>query len=90
MFCIDEIKRMFIEFDNESGMKNLTLIHLNDSEVPFGSKKDRHSVLGTGYIWGSDISSLVYLLNYCKENSIPMILETNCMSMNVLQQIQCE
>jgi deoxyribonuclease-4 len=87
---IDEIKRMFIEFDNEIGMKNLTLIHLNDSEVPFGSKKDRHSVLGTGYIWGSDISSLVYLLNYCKENSIPMILETNCMSMNVLQQIQCE
>jgi deoxyribonuclease-4 len=87
---IDEIKRMFTEFDNEIGIKNLTLIHLNDSEVPFGSKKDRHSVLGTGYIWGKDISSLIYLLNYCKENSIPMILETECTSMCVLHKIQDE
>jgi|688.fasta_scaffold00700_40 deoxyribonuclease-4 len=85
---IDEVKRMFIEFDNEIGIKNLTLIHLNDSEVPFGSKKDRHSVLGTGYIWGRDISSLIYLLDYCKENSIPMILETNCMSMCVLHELE--
>jgi len=87
---IDEIKRMFNEFDNEIGIDNLTLIHLNDSLVPYGSKKDRHAVLGTGYIWGNDISSLLYLLDYCKEKKIPMILETECTSMSVLHEIQCQ
>jgi deoxyribonuclease-4 len=85
---IDEIKRMFFEFDNEIGIDNLTLIHLNDSEVPFGSKKDRHAVLGTGYIWSDDVSSLLYLLNYCKEKNIPMILETECSSMHALYELQ--
>jgi len=85
---IDEIKRMFNEFDNEVGIKNLTLIHLNDSEVPFGSKKDRHAILGTGYIWNENMDSLLYLLNYCKEMNIPMILETECSSMCVLQEFQ--
>jgi len=87
---IDEIKRMFNEFDNEIGIDNLTLIHLNDSLVPYGSKKDRHAVLGTGYIWGNDITSLLYLLDYCKEKKIPMILETDCISMNILHEIQCQ
>lgn len=87
---VDEIKRMINEFDSEIGIKNLTVIHLNDSEVPFGSKKDRHAVLGTGYIWGRSVVSLLYLLDFCKENSIPMILETNCMSMCVLHQLQAE
>lgn len=84
---IDEIKRMFNEFDNEIGLDNLSLIHLNDSLVPFGSKKDRHSVLCTGYIWGEDHSSLIYLLNYCNDKKIPMIIETECMSLDVLYQI---
>ena len=85
---IDEIERMFFEFNIEIGIENLTLIHLNDSEVPFGSKKDRHEVLGYGHIWGSDVSSLIYLLNYCREKEIPMILETSCNSFDILHQLQ--
>ena len=85
---IDEIIRMFNEFDSEIGLPNLTLIHLNDSEVPFGSKKDRHEVLGYGHIWGSDVTSLLYLLNYCREKEIPMILETSCNSFDTLYELQ--
>ena len=85
---IDEIKRMFNEFDNDIGIDNLTLIHLNDSEVPFGSKKDRHEVLGYGHIWSNDVSSLLYLLNYCREKEIPMILETSCNSFDTLHELQ--
>ena len=85
---IDEIDRMFFEFDNEIGIEKITLIHLNDSEVPFGSKKDRHEVLGYGHIWGNDITSLLYLLNFCREKEIPMILETSCNSFDTLHQLQ--
>ena len=85
---VDEIKRMFFEFDNDIGIENLTVIHLNDSEVPFGSKKDRHEVLGYGHIWGEDVTSLLYLLNYCREKCIPMILETGCNSFDTLHQLQ--
>jgi len=87
---IDEIKRMFNEFDLEIGLNKLCLIHLNDSEVPLGSKKDRHTVLGTGYIWREDMSSLVYLLNFCDERAIPIVIETNCMSLCVLNELQKE
>ena len=85
---VDEVKRMFNEFDIAIGLRNLSLIHLNDSIVPFGSKKDRHAVLGTGYIWREDITSLLYLLNFCTEKQIPMILETNCTIMDVLNDLQ--
>lgn len=86
----DEVKRMFDEFDFHMGLDKLSLVHLNDSEVHFGSKKDRHAVLGTGYIWGKDMSSLVYLLNFCNDRGIPIVIETNCMSLCVLHQLQRE
>jgi deoxyribonuclease-4 len=85
---IDEIERMFDEFDSEIGLEKITLIHLNDSEVPFGSKKDRHEILGYGHIWGGDVSSLLYLLNFCRERDIPMVLETSCNSFDTLHQLQ--
>ena len=36
---IEEVDRMFAEFDNEIGMKYFKLLHLNDSEVKLGAKK---------------------------------------------------
>jgi apurinic endonuclease APN1 len=71
------LKQFFKDFDSIIGLKYLTLIHLNDSLTKFGSKKDRHMNLGQGHIWKDDMSSLFYLLNFCTEKKIPMVLETN-------------
>jgi deoxyribonuclease-4 len=72
----DGVKKMFDDFDNYIGLEKFSLLHLNDSEVPFGSKKDRHECLGYGHIWKEDNKSLKYLLKKCGENDIPIILET--------------
>ena len=72
-----EVTRMFEEFDNIIGIDKFTLLHLNDSKVPLGSKKDEHALLGTGYIWRNSFDSLIFLLDKCKEYGIPVMLETH-------------
>lgn len=39
---------------NECGEKSIALIHLNDSKTKKNSKKDRHAVVGQGYIKNLD------------------------------------
>lgn len=73
---IKEVDRMFKDFEEILGMNNFKLLHLNDSEVPIGAKKDRHASLGLGYIWNKSFKSLVHLLNKCKHYNIPIVLET--------------
>ena len=73
---IEEVDKMFDDFDKYVGLDKFNLLHLNDSEVTFGSKKDRHECLGYGHIWKEDNKSLKHLLKKCGENEIPIILET--------------
>ncbi len=88
---IEEVDRLFSDFDRELGLDNFYLLHLNDSLVPLGSKKDAHACLGDGHIWQTDFASLVHLLNKCKEYRIPMVLETHGLDMLTLAQLQpCE
>ena len=82
-----EVERMFEEFDDIIGLDNFTLLHLNDSEVPLGSRKDRHACLGTGYIWGESFDSLILLLDTCKAHGIPAVLETHGTDMLTLSQL---
>jgi deoxyribonuclease-4 len=79
-----EVKRMFEDFDRIIGIKKFTLLHLNDSVVPFGSKKDHHALLGTGCIWENSFESLILLVNTCNQYKIPMLLETHGLDMLVL------
>jgi deoxyribonuclease-4 len=72
----DEVDKMFYDFDKYIGLDKFNLLHLNDSEVKFNSKKDRHECIGDGYIWKDDNTSLEYLLKKCGEKQIPIILET--------------
>ena len=51
----------------------LKLIHLNDSQTPFGSKRDRHEILGKGYIW-KDPRLLTILFKLFKKT--PFVCET--------------
>ena len=74
---VEGVKKMFSDFDKKIGMDKFILLHLNDSEVKMGAKKDRHARIGTGYIWGKSYDSLIYLLDTCKKYKIPCILETH-------------
>ena len=74
---IEGVDKIFEDFERLLGIENFYLLHLNDSKVPIGSKKDSHACLGEGWIWKKSFKSLVYLLNKCKQNQIPMVLETD-------------
>jgi apurinic endonuclease APN1 len=60
-------------------LKTITLIHLNDSETPLNSHKDRHACIGKGYIFKNKagIEALLYLLELAGKNKIPLCLETH-------------
>jgi apurinic endonuclease APN1 len=85
---IQDIDKMFDDFEKIIGIEHFYLLHLNDSEVPLGSKKDVHACLGKGMIWKDSFESLIYLLNKCKEKEIPMVLETDCSDMITLSNLQ--
>ncbi len=87
---IEEVDRMFAEFDSIIGFDYFYLLHLNDSEVKLGAKKDRHACLGEGEIWGKSFNSLIYLLDKCKGMNIPAVLETNGNDMLTLSQLSEE
>lgn len=73
---VEEVERLFKDFEEELGMSSFKLLHLNDSCVELGSKKDRHAHIATGEIWSQDQRSLVYLLDKCTKHKIPIVLET--------------
>ena len=41
---------VWAEFDDVLGRSRLRMMHLNDSKVPLGSRKDRHELIGEGAI----------------------------------------
>ena len=73
----EEIDRMFSDFDHHLGLNKFKLLHLNDSQVEFGSKKDRHENIGYGHIWNDNKKSLSYLMEKCSRYKIPVVLETS-------------
>lgn len=54
-----------------------SLLHLNDTDVSFGSRKDSHSTIGHT-IWSTEHSKagLAQLLKRCTERNVDIILET--------------
>ena len=61
------------EFTEKLDWSKVILIHLNDSKVPCGSKKDRHENLGEGHI---NLEGLSYFVRYCQQSGITMVMET--------------
>ena len=59
--------------DRILGMKNVKLIHANDSKTPLGSRVDRHENIGEGHI-GED--GFRRILAHPKLKKLPFILET--------------
>jgi deoxyribonuclease-4 len=73
---VDEIDRFIDDMERYGIMDRWKLLHLNDSGVPFGSHKDRHASIGTGYIWNKNVTSLIYLLDKCNRFGINIVMET--------------
>ncbi len=61
------------QFDSVIGLDKLKAIHLNDSKNPMGSHKDRHEVIGGGFI---GLDALVRVINHPKLKHLPFYLET--------------
>lgn len=84
----EEVDKMFKDFENTFGLDKFNLLHLNDSMCVHKSRKDRHACIGQGNIWQTDKSSLVYLLDKCQENGIPMVLETHGLDMLTIANLK--
>ncbi|MFA6081821.1 MAG: deoxyribonuclease IV [Patescibacteria group bacterium] len=67
------ISRLATEIESDLGWNRLKAIHLNDSKGDLGSKKDRHEIVGKGYL---GLESFKKILHHPQFSQIPMILET--------------
>jgi deoxyribonuclease-4 len=61
------------QFDEQIGIKNLRLIHLNDAKGDRGSGLDRHEHIGMGFIGEDGFRAIVKNKVFSK---IPMVCET--------------
>lgn len=79
-----DVIKFYDEFDEKIGLDKLEVFHLNDSRVPYSSKKDRHENLGLGYIFGIErdeinngdgLEGLKMFISKAEEYGIPLIGE---------------
>ena len=70
---VNNLDGVLEEFDNVIGLSYLKAIHLNDSMMPFNSRKDRHEKIGQGTI-GFDAIKRIINHKYLKD--LPFYLET--------------
>jgi deoxyribonuclease-4 len=69
----DGLEKTLENFDQTIGLKQLHLLHLNDSKTPLGSRKDRHWHIGEGCIGLEGFRNLV---NHPLLRQLPGIMET--------------
>lgn len=70
---VHDLDGVLEEFDRILGLDLLRAIHLNDSAMPFGSRKDRHSTIGNGEI---GLEALLRVLQHPALRDLPVYLET--------------
>jgi len=64
---------MLSDFDSTVGLKQLKLLHLNDSKGELNSRIDRHEHIGLGKIGKAGFAAL---LQHESLRELPMIMET--------------
>lgn len=69
----NKVLNFFKMVNDQFGINNVVLIHLNDAQRKLGSKIDRHENLGKGYI---GINGLKHIIKMAKKLNIPIVLET--------------
>jgi deoxyribonuclease-4 len=68
-----DVEKMLSHFDATVGLKQLRLLHLNDSKGDLNSKIDRHEHIGLGKIGKTGFAAL---LHHESLRDLPMIMET--------------
>ncbi|KAL9640508.1 MAG: hypothetical protein Q9204_000680, partial [Flavoplaca sp. TL-2023a] len=61
------------DLDDTVGLKYVKALHLNDSKAPFGSRRDLHANIGTGFL---GLSAFWNVMNERRFEGLPMVLET--------------
>ncbi|GAP86054.2 putative apurinic apyrimidinic endonuclease-like protein [Rosellinia necatrix] len=61
------------KFNETVGASYLRALHINDSKAPFGSNRDLHANIGTGYL---GLRAFHNVVNYDALAGLPMVLET--------------
>ena len=69
----DKVQNVIAEFDKYVGMKNLRIVHLNDSKGELNCHVDRHEHIGLGYIGEEGFKAVLAQKEFRK---LPLILET--------------
>lgn len=70
---VHDLDGVIQEFDRVIGLEHLKAIHLNDSQNPMGSHKDRHARIGEGQI---GLEALSAVTRHPALKHLPFILET--------------
>lgn len=70
---VENLDGVLDEFDKIIGLDRLHAIHMNDSKNPFSSHKDRHEVIGEGFI---GLEAMERIINNPRLKNIPILLET--------------
>lgn len=70
---VNDFDGVLQEFDRVLGLGHLRAIHLNDSMMPFGAKKDRHAAIGAGQI---GLWALLSIMQHPLIRKLPFYLET--------------
>ncbi|HSQ88941.1 deoxyribonuclease IV [Romboutsia sp.] len=70
---VNNLDRVLEEFDKIVGLDRLKTIHLNDSMMPFGDKKDRHAIIGEGKI---GLDAIINFMTHPSISHLPFFLET--------------
>jgi deoxyribonuclease-4 len=69
----DEVDRLLGRFDAQLGARYLSMLHLNDSRAPLGSRRDRHEHIGAGLIGARGMTAF---LTHPRLGHVPTYLET--------------
>lgn len=70
---INNLDGVLTEFDKIVGLDRLKAIHINDSKNPPASHKDRHEVIGGGFI---GLDAMERIINHPALRNLPFYLET--------------
>lgn len=69
----NDYEGVWARFDDTVGRQRLRLMHLNDSKVPLGSRRDRHELIGEGAIGEAAFRRI---MNDERLNAVGKIIET--------------
>ncbi|MFP4976074.1 deoxyribonuclease IV [Paenibacillus sp. CN-4] len=70
---VNDLDGVLQEFDRLIGLSRIGVVHINDSKNPAGSRKDRHTPIGSGWIGFDTINRVVHHESLA---GLPFILET--------------